>query len=37
MNVDDFIAKILAYEKLPTIYKLGKFMKRSMKVNWYPK
>lgn len=26
MNVDDFIAKILAYEKLPTIYKLGKFM-----------
>lgn len=26
MNIDDFIAKILAYEKLPTIYKLGKFM-----------
>lgn len=26
MNVDEFIAKILAYEKLPTIYKLGKFM-----------
>lgn len=26
MNVDAFIAKILAYEKLPTIYKLGKFM-----------
>lgn len=26
MNVDVFIAKILAYEKLPTIYKLGKFM-----------
>lgn len=26
MNIDIFIAKILAYEKLPTIYKLGKFM-----------
>lgn len=26
MNVDDFIAKILEYEKMPTIYKLGKFM-----------
>lgn len=26
MNVDNFIAKILAYEKLPSIYKLGKFM-----------
>lgn len=26
MNVNDFIAKILAYEKMPTIYKLGKFM-----------
>lgn len=26
MNVDDFITKILAYEKLPTIYTLGKFM-----------
>ncbi len=26
MNVDDFIAKILKYEKMPTIYKLGKFM-----------
>ena len=26
MNVDEFIAKILAYEKLPSIYKLGKFM-----------
>lgn len=26
MNVNDFIAKILTYEKLPTIYKLGKFM-----------
>ena len=26
MNVEVFIAKILAYEKLPTIYKLGKFM-----------
>lgn len=26
MNVDVFIAKILAYEKMPTIYKLGKFM-----------
>lgn len=26
MNVDDFITKILAYEKLPSIYKLGKFM-----------
>ena len=26
MNVDDFLAKILAYEKMPTIYKLGKFM-----------
>ena len=26
MDVDDFIAKILNYEKLPTIYKLGKFM-----------
>lgn len=26
MNVDDFIAKILEYEKMPTIYKLGTFM-----------
>lgn len=26
MNVEDFIAKILAYEKMPSIYKLGKFM-----------
>ena len=26
MNVDDFVAKILEYEKMPTIYKLGKFM-----------
>lgn len=26
MNVEDFITKILTYEKLPTIYKLGKFM-----------
>lgn len=26
MNVNDFISKILTYEKLPTIYKLGKFM-----------
>lgn len=26
MNVEDFISKILTYEKLPTIYKLGKFM-----------
>lgn len=26
MNVDVFIAKILEYEKMPTIYKLGKFM-----------
>ena len=26
MTVEAFIAKILAYEKLPTIYKLGKFM-----------
>lgn len=26
MNVKDFISKILTYEKLPTIYKLGKFM-----------
>lgn len=26
MNVDDFIAKILTYEKMLTIYKLGKFM-----------
>lgn len=26
MNVEDFILKILEYEKLPTIYKLGKFM-----------
>ena len=26
MNVEDFISKILEYEKLPTIYKLGKFM-----------
>lgn len=26
MNVDAFIAKILEYEKMPTIYKLGKFM-----------
>ncbi len=26
MTVDDFIAKILEYEKMPTIYKLGKFM-----------
>lgn len=26
MNVEDFISKILAYEKMPTIYKLGKFM-----------
>lgn len=26
MNVEDFITKILEYEKLPTIYKLGKFM-----------
>ncbi len=26
MNVEDFISKILTYEKMPTIYKLGKFM-----------
>jgi len=26
MNIEDFISKILMYEKLPTIYKLGKFM-----------
>lgn len=26
MKVEDFISKILTYEKLPTIYKLGKFM-----------
>lgn len=26
MNVDNFISKILAYEKISTIYKLGKFM-----------
>lgn len=26
MNVEEFIAKILSYEKLPTIYTLGKFM-----------
>lgn len=26
MNIDVFIAKILEYEKMPTIYKLGKFM-----------
>lgn len=26
MNVEDFISKILTYEKTPTIYKLGKFM-----------
>ena len=26
MTVEDFITKILTYEKLPTIYKLGKFM-----------
>ena len=26
MNVEYFISKILTYEKLPTIYKLGKFM-----------
>lgn len=26
MNVEDFISKILTYEKMPTIYTLGKFM-----------
>lgn len=26
MNVEDFISKILTYEKMPTIYKLSKFM-----------
>lgn len=26
MNVEDFISKILTYEKMPSIYKLGKFM-----------
>lgn len=26
MYVDDFVAKILEYEKMPTIYKLGTFM-----------
>lgn len=26
MNVEEFISKILTYEKMPTIYKLGKFM-----------
>lgn len=26
MNVEDFLAKILEYEKMSTIYKLGKFM-----------
>lgn len=26
MNVEDFISKILTYEKMTTIYKLGKFM-----------
>ncbi len=32
MNVEDFIAKILEYEKMPTIYKLGKFMNSYRKV-----
>lgn len=35
MNVDDFISKILAYEKMHTIYKLGKFMNSYKQgVNW---
>lgn len=32
MNVEDFIAKILEYEKMPSIYKLGKFMNSYRKV-----